>query len=56
MSPDISMCQAEDCPLKEKCHRYTAIPFRVGQSYIVGTLYKYGKCEQFWDNKDWGGR
>lgn len=31
--PDITMCQAEDCPLQEYCYRYQAKPNRFWQSY-----------------------
>ena len=32
--PDISMCQGGDCPMKEKCYRFTATPTPGRQAYI----------------------
>ena len=31
--PDISKCIGTDCPLKEKCYRYTSKPNAYRQSY-----------------------
>lgn len=31
--PDISMCQNNDCPLRESCYRFTATPDKYMQSY-----------------------
>jgi hypothetical protein len=50
MSPDISMCANEECPLKEKCYRYTAKP-EMMQSYGDFKPDENGECEYFWDNK-----
>ena len=33
--PDITMCKGEDCPVKEYCYRYTAVPTPQWQSYFV---------------------
>lgn len=45
--PDISMCQNDSCPLKEKCYRFMAIPDDVWQSY---TEFKYelDNCDYFY--------
>jgi len=44
---DITMCQNEDCPSKEKCFRYTALPSK-HQSYAVFTVPEgKDKCEYF---------
>ena len=48
---DISMCKNERCPLKSKCHRYTATPCPYRQSYGNFPEPKDGKCEYFWNNK-----
>lgn len=32
--PDITMCQNKDCPLKDKCYRFTAEPKKM-QSYFA---------------------
>ena len=52
--PDISMCTNGECPLKQKCFRYTAKPIEHRQSYsmfkptvVDGEI----TCEWFWDNK-----
>lgn len=47
---DITMCVNKKCPLRMKCHRYTAVPTPYYQSFAD---YKpvNGKCDGFWDNK-----
>ena len=52
--PDIAMCTTTDCPQKEKCYRYTAIP-SYWQSYSLFEWQKVGSkitCDGFWNNKD----
>ncbi len=49
---DISMCRNVICTLKEKCYRYTAKPSSY-QTYADFTQDKKGKCEYFWDNKNY---
>lgn len=48
---DISKCKGTDCPLKEKCYRFTA-PAGEWQSWFIETPFKDGKCEYYWDNKN----
>lgn len=36
---DITMCQTKDCPIKQSCYRFTAIPNREYQSYFTETPY-----------------
>ena len=43
--PDISMCQDHNCPLKEKCYRYRAIPSQ-WQSYSIPDR-EGKKCKDF---------
>lgn len=54
--PDISKCENLECPLKEKCYRYTSEPKEHWQAY---TNFKYNEdaksCDFFWDNKYLGG-
>lgn len=53
--PDISMCRNEECPLKLKCYRYTAIPSEFMQSYTSFKpiiVDKSVKCSAFWSNKN----
>ena len=47
---DISKCKGTDCPLKEKCYRFTA-PTGERQSWFTETPFKDGECEYYWDNK-----
>lgn len=48
---DITMCHGNDCPLKNKCYRYTAYASPYWQSIFTKIHYKDGKCKHFWDNK-----
>ncbi len=56
---DITMCGGKDCPLKEKCYRFTA-PVSERQSYFLRTPGKMedGKfvCDHYWDNSKKHGR
>jgi len=36
--PNITMCQNNECPIKESCYRYKAIPDPRYQSYAI---FKY---------------
>lgn len=51
--PDISMCKGENCPLKEKCYRFKAIPSEFWQSYFSEIPYSFESngCEYFWEVK-----
>lgn len=49
--PDITMCKGDDCPFKEKCHRYTAEPEEYQSYFLVPPFtIENGKpdCEMFW--------
>jgi len=48
--PDISMCNNQECPLKEKCYRYKAEPNPYRQSY-GDFKYKNG-CSYFINKND----
>ena len=50
--PDITMCNWELCPMRDKCIRFTAKPDKLWQSYFTDVPIKDGKCEYFWDNKN----
>lgn len=41
------MCDGYDCERKERCYRYTAIPYLYGQSYFLGKPTTRKKCEYF---------
>lgn len=47
--PDISMCMNEECPQKQQCYRYRAIPYTPNQYYCEFQFDKdSGVCENFW--------
>lgn len=42
---EITMCNNENCPKKNECYRYLAIP----DEYQMYANFQYnGQCEQFW--------
>ena len=47
---DITKCEGKDCPLKEKCYRFTAKANEYGQSYFTETPYnkETKTCEYLW--------
>lgn len=49
---DISKCNNRNCPLKEKCYRFTAPANPYRQSYADFTYDEKEGCEYFWDNKE----
>ena len=49
--PDITLCRGGTCPLRKKCHRHLAKPYRIGQSYFVEVPNKGGKCDYYWPEK-----
>lgn len=51
--PDISMCRNEECPLKEKCYRYTAEPSPFRQAYAEFKVNEEGGCDYYWDNTEY---
>lgn len=46
------MCKGENCPLKSKCFRYTAIPNLERQSYFLVSPVEDNICEYFLSNKE----
>ena len=46
--PDITKCNGEGCPIKEKCYRYTSEPSEYYQSYFTNAPIKDNKCEYYW--------
>ena len=44
--PDISMCIGGDCPRKNDCYRYRAIPNSY-QTYFVNPPFRDGDCKYF---------
>jgi len=49
---DITCCQGEWCPMKEKCYRYTARKDEYMQTYFTEPPIKDWQCEYFWDTED----
>lgn len=54
---DISKCANKECPLRDKCWRFTApdSPYRQAYADFEFKVNEKGevKCEYFWDNKDY---
>jgi hypothetical protein len=52
---DITKCSGANCPLKDKCYRYTA-PASMSQSYfwdVPGNIEnKQFTCEMYWEVKE----
>ncbi len=48
--PDFCMCQGDDCPLKNQCYRYRAVP-DLAQPYLSDLPYDFEKqvCKGFKD-------
>jgi hypothetical protein len=49
---DICMCSGKDCPVKEKCHRFTSLSIEYGQSYFTEPPGKIEDntftCDMYW--------
>jgi hypothetical protein len=45
--PDIAKCWGRECPVKEKCFRFTAKPSE-RQTYFANPPMRDGKCDFFW--------
>lgn len=46
--PDITMCVNKECPLKNSCHRQTAVPHS-RQSYADFKYDADNGCEHYWE-------
>ena len=49
--PDISMCNGQDCPIKEYCYRYTAEPSEFWQTWGMFEFNKETGCNYFMANE-----
>lgn len=54
---DITMCYGFECPVKEKCKRFTSKPDKEWQAYFLSPPYTITdnvfKCDMFWgDTQD----
>jgi hypothetical protein len=45
--PDIAMCDGKDCPMKDQCYRFRAIPHEIRQYYFALAPIRDGKCDEF---------
>lgn len=48
--PDITMCNGDNCPLKETCYRFTATPDEFRQTYFTDAPYNRGECSYHYKN------
>ena len=48
--PDITKCNDDKCPLKDKCYRYWSEDSYM-QSYFVESPRKGGECEHYWERQ-----
>lgn len=44
---DISMCQRQDCPVRNSCYRYRAIPY-LNQAYFLPKIVTDKGCSMYW--------
>jgi hypothetical protein len=44
---DTTKCKGQNCPVKEKCKRYTSKE-SIWQSYFMESPIKDGKCDMYW--------
>lgn len=55
---DITMCIPRNCPVKDKCYRYTAPENKYWQAYSeYDAENKDEGCSMYWDNeqrRSWG--
>lgn len=50
--PDMSMCEGNNCPLKQTCYRHTAVANTTMQSYNNFTYnVEEEKCDFYWPTK-----
>ena len=48
---DITKCNGRNCPVKQKCKRYTAKESFL-QSYFSESPIKDGKCDMYWEENN----
>jgi len=48
---DITMCDGIDCPIRDRCYRFRAIPDDY-QHYFIKIPYEYDYCEKFISMKE----
>ena len=52
MCADITMCNDEECKIKESCYRFTAYKNKFLQAYFVETPREDDKCDYYWKNDE----
>lgn len=50
--PDITMCNDEECPQKERCYRFIAEANPYRQSFFVESPKKMDGCDYLWEIGD----
>ena len=50
---DITMCEGVGCESKLTCYRFTAPQNKYRQTYFKETPIVNGRCEHYWNNKDY---
>lgn len=47
--PDLTMCQGNNCKMRDSCYRYTAMPNPWRQMYFMSSPFDslIGKCEYY---------
>ena len=47
---DITMCNGNNCPIKNGCYRHRALSNEYGQSYFIKSPYskKLKECQYYW--------
>jgi len=48
---DITKCTGKECPVKNKCYRFTAKSSDYMQSFFTIPPIKEGKCDMYWGEK-----
>lgn len=51
--PNISMCANTNCPKRYTCYRYMVKSNPYWQSYSNFKLDEQGKCDAYWDTKEY---
>jgi len=50
--PDITMCEDKECPLRNECYRYRAIPNEFRQYYFCESPRQNDDCIEFYKIPD----
>jgi len=49
--PDISKCTGVNCPMKNKCYRYTSVDSYYQSYFTTPPIKEDGECEYYWEDK-----